>query len=86
MPGHDWAAGIKMGLEECATLVLVVSQASLHSPNVANEWEYVLFQRQVPVYLLVFESVRFEPYTMPDCEISMKNQILHDNLEISELQ
>ncbi|MBX3085686.1 MAG: TIR domain-containing protein [Anaerolineae bacterium] len=66
LPGQDWAAGIKQGLDECVALVLITSEASLHSPNVANEWEYALFQREIPVYLLVFESVRFDAFTVPD--------------------
>ena len=33
-PGLDWDADIKQGNDECAALVLIVSEASLHSPNV----------------------------------------------------
>jgi len=64
-PGLDWDAEIKQGNDQCAALVLVASESSLHSPNVADEWERVLFERKRPVYLLVFESVRFEPFTVP---------------------
>ena len=63
-PGIDWAAEIRSGLDDCDALVLVASETSLHSPYVADEWERVLFERKMPLYILVFESVRFEPYTV----------------------
>ena len=63
LPGLDWKAEINKGLEACHALVLITSQAALHSPNVADEWETAL-KRGVPVLLLVFENVDFTPYTL----------------------
>src|SRR5579872_3416655 len=67
-PGIDWGAEIRHGLDDCDALVLVASETALHSPYVADEWERVLFERKMPVYILVFESVRFEPYAVPQTD------------------
>ena len=61
--GTEWAAEIKSGLEASAGVVLIASQAALHSPYVTAEWMHAL-ENDMPVYLVLFEAVDFEPYAM----------------------
>src|SRR5687768_6776271 len=52
--GEDWASEIKRGLDECAGVVLIVSQRSMASKYVELEWKAALDAGK-PVYLLYFE-------------------------------
>lgn len=54
--GSVWADGLKSGISNAGTLVLVVSKASLASPYVEVEWKGVL-EKGNPVVLAVYESV-----------------------------
>src|ERR1041385_1211617 len=53
--GKDWQSGIDNGLANCEALVLVVSNASIGSPNVKYEWETAQ-KANKPVYLALFRS------------------------------
>ncbi len=57
--GIDWKKAIDDGLANCDAMVLVASQAALHSPYVAIEWQRI-FDSGKPVYVLVSENVSFE--------------------------
>lgn len=56
LPGLEWKSEIDSGLENCAGLILVVSLASLRSPNVAYEWQSAIRQNK-PIYLVLSEAV-----------------------------
>ncbi len=58
--GEDWQAGIDNGLANCEALVLVVSNASIGSPNVKYEWDAAK-KANKPVYLALFEAVNLPP-------------------------
>ena len=52
--GENWASEIKQGLDECAGVVLIVSQRSVGSKYVELEWQAALDAGK-PVYLIYFE-------------------------------
>jgi hypothetical protein len=59
-PGHNWAADIQAGLEDCENLVLIASPASLASEYVRAEWTQALSACK-PVYVVMFEAVTLPP-------------------------
>jgi hypothetical protein len=61
-PGCNWSAEIQDGLKDCDGIILVISQASLRSPYVADEWEGAVNSGK-PIHLVIFESVNFDPIT-----------------------
>jgi hypothetical protein len=64
--GEDWASEIKRGLDECAGVVLIVSQRSLASKYVELEWKAALDAGK-PVYLLYFEPAELTDERLKAC-------------------
>lgn len=64
--GEDWASEIKRGLDECAGVVLIVSQRSLASKYVELEWKAALDAGK-PVYLLYFEPAELTDERLHHC-------------------
>src|SRR5690349_2387749 len=54
--GEDWQSDIDKGLANCQALVLIVSNASIASPNVRYEWETAR-KANKPIFLALFEAV-----------------------------
>jgi hypothetical protein len=66
-PGCDWQKEIRLGLETCQGLILIVSEASLNSPYVYLEWKTALEQGK-QIYLAIFEPVNLAPRKMKSNE------------------
>jgi hypothetical protein len=66
--GEDWASEIKRGLDECAGVVLIVSQRSMASKYVELEWKAALDAGK-PVYLLYFEPAELTDERLKSCPV-----------------
>lgn len=64
--GEDWASEIKRGLDECAGVVLIVSQRSMASKYVELEWKAALDTGK-PVYLVYFEPADLTDDRLKTC-------------------
>src|SRR6185503_11731289 len=66
-PGMDWAAALKDGYGNCEKLVLIASQAAIHSPYVQVEWETAL-QNGHEVTIVLTEPVVL-PESLRNCAV-----------------
>lgn len=76
--GTIWADGLKDGIENAGILVLIVSQASLASPYVEDEWRGAI-KKGNEIVLVVFEAVEIPEslQTFPtfDCRNGLKTNL-----------
>ncbi len=54
-PGEHWRHEIQRGLDEAQALILIVSEASMQSRYVHQEWEPMIAAKK-PIYLVLFEA------------------------------
>jgi WD40 repeat protein len=61
-PGVNWSSAIQQGLDDCDTLVLVMSPDALGSTNVTDEWQYFRDEGKpiVPVICRRTQIVHFQ--------------------------
>lgn len=65
-PGHDWDTEIEKTLESAPAMLLVLSERSVESKNVKDEWSYFLEQRK-PII----------PVLKEDCRVPFRLRTLH---------
>lgn len=64
-PGINWQDAIQEGLETSTAVVLLVSQSSIQSRWVANEWQHAIATGK-PLYLVFFEAISLTPFIIDD--------------------
>jgi hypothetical protein len=60
-PGMNWSTAVQEGLDTCDAMILILSPASVKSPDVQDEWQYFMDQKKplIPV-LLEPTTVQFQ--------------------------
>ncbi len=60
-PGVNWSSAIQQGLDNCDTLLLVVSPDSMDSSNVTDEWQYFRDEGK-PIIPIMHRSTANAPF------------------------
>ena len=70
-PGSDWSGRIESSLASCKGLILIASQASLHSEYVHQELSFGQ-ENHKPIYVVLFESVELPKNLSSRCIIDFR--------------
>jgi hypothetical protein len=62
--GENWSDAIQRGLDACDAMILVISEASMQSRQVANEWQYYLEEKKA-VYPIRLEAAKIHYQLRP---------------------
>ena len=82
-PGHDWRQAIKNNLEQCNTLISLITPESFRKPWIYIEWSPFWLRSDTKTYLLLKEGVNLTdlPGPMTDVQAAfLQNKISLDAL------